>query len=91
MANGLLDGFWYTEVFSSVSTDVSTIGIQTSGQVSTSLSGSTLSRLNVGQKYHSGSISRGVAKGVDLSPRLVGSPTTNPSVTETAAMTSGKM
>ena len=59
MANGLLDGFWYTEVFSSVSTNVST---------------------------------RGVAKGVDLSPRLVGSPTTNPSITDTAAaITNGKM
>ena len=42
-------------------------------------------------KYHSGSISRGVAKGVDLSPRLVGSPTTNPSVVATAAITNGKM
>ena len=60
--------------------------------MSTNLSGSTLSGLNVGQKYHSGSISRGVAKGVDLSPRLVGSPINNPSVIATAAaITSGRM
>ena len=60
--------------------------------MSTSLSGSTLSKLNVGQKYHSGNISRGVAKGVDLSSRLVGSPTTKPNIVATAAaITNGKM
>ena len=92
MDTGLLNGFWYTDVFSNMKVRISTIGMQINKYVSVSLSGSTLNRLNVGQKYHSGSISRGVAKGDDLSPILVGSPSTSPSIVDAApAITKGKV
>ncbi len=43
-----------------------------------SLFGITLSRLNVGKKYHSGKISRGVAKGSAFSPNGDGERTDKP-------------
>ena len=43
-----------------------------------SLFGITRSKLNVGKKYHSGKISRGVANGSALSPKGVGSSTPKP-------------
>ena len=48
MHMGLLKGFWYTEVFSIVSVNISTIGMYAKKCVSINLSGSTLNRLNVG-------------------------------------------
>ena len=57
-----------------------------------SLLGITRSALKVGKKYHSGRISRGVAKGSAGSPSWVGSMTARP--TQTAMVpriTTGKM
>jgi hypothetical protein len=44
------------------------------------LFGITLRRLNVGKKYHSGKISRGVANGSAFSPKGDGDNTDNPTI-----------
>ena len=56
------------------------------------LSGSIRSRLNVGKKYHSGKISKGVANGFACYLMLMGSPAANPIVTaKDPYITIGKM
>ena len=57
-----------------------------------SLLGITLNKLNVGKKYHSGKISRGVANGSAFSPRGEGDRTAIPTIrAKVPKITTGKM
>ena len=77
-AIGRRKGFWNLFTFSingTVSRPAGTAAIDTSP---INLFGITRNKLNVGNKYHSGKISNGVAKGSDFSPIAEGSRIASP-------------
>ena len=77
-ANGRLNGFWNLFTFSINGTVIRPIGTAAIEPTPISLFGITRRRLNVGKKYQSGKISRGVANGSAFSPNGVGSSTPKP-------------
>ena len=78
VAMGLRNGFWNLLMFSINGTVISPAGTAAIDSTPISLFGMTLNRLNVGKKYHSGRISKGVAKGLAGSPITEGSRTASP-------------
>lgn len=92
IAAGLLNGFWNLVVFSNKGVSIRIPGTDAIETTPMILEGSTLSRSNVAKKYHSGKISRGVAKGFAFSAIEYGCPTERPNVIATdSKITTGKM
>ena len=92
VAIGLLKGFWNLFMFSMNVTVISPAGTAAIDKTPINLLGITLSKLNVGKKYHSGKISSGVAKGLAGSPNAVGSSIESPtSQAIVASITTVKM
>ena len=61
-------------------------------KIPNNLFGIVRNKLNVGNKYHSGKISKGVANGLAGSPPVAGSKTASPTRTEIVPrITTGKM
>ena len=77
-ARGRLNGFWNLFTFSMNGTVIRPIGTAAIDKTPSNLFGITRNKLNVGKKYHSGKISKGVAKGSARSPNGVGVKTPRP-------------
>ena len=78
IATGLLNGFWKALKFSRYGTMAKPHGTATIDKTPSNLFGIIRNKLNVGKKYHSGKISKGVANGSAGSPKGVGSKTARP-------------
>jgi hypothetical protein len=70
---GRLNMFWYLLTFSITHNVASTMGITSMDITPNSFIGNSFNKANVGRKYHSGSISVGVANGDDASSKPNGS------------------
>ena len=92
IAAGLLNGFWNFVVFSNKGTNSIIPGSDAIEITPMIFEGRTLSRSKLARKYHSGKISRGVAKGFAFSAMLYGWPTDRPNVIAIESrITTGKM
>ena len=78
IAIGLRNGFWNLLTFSIKGTVINPSGTAAIDKTPNNLFGKTRNKLNVGKKYHSGKISKGVANGFAGSPKDEGSKTDNP-------------
>ena len=80
IAIGRLNGFWNLLILSMKGTVIKPAGTAAIDRTPSNLLGITLRRLNVGKKYHSGRISRGVANGSAFSPKGEGDNTEIPTM-----------
>jgi len=78
IAIGRLNGFWNLFILSINGTVIKPAGTAAIDKTPSNLLGITLRRLNVGKKYHSGRISKGVANGSAFSPKGDGESTEIP-------------
>lgn len=78
IATGLRNGFWNLLILSIKGTVIKPAGTAAIDKTPSNLLGITRNKLNVGKKYHSGRISRGVANGSAFSPRGEGDKTDSP-------------
>ena len=78
LAIGLRNGFWNLFTFSINGTVINPNGTAAIAKTPNNLFGNTRNKLNVGKKYHSGKISKGVLNGSAGSPNCVGANTDKP-------------
>ena len=78
LAIGRRNGFWNLFTFSMKGTVINPAGTAAIAKLPNNLFGSTRNKLNVGKKYHSGKISKGVLNGSAGSPNCVGAITAKP-------------
>src|SRR5210317_306196 len=78
LAIGRRNGFWNLFTFSINGTVINPAGTAAIANTPNNLLGNTRNKLNVGKKYHSGKISKGVLNGSAGSPICVGAKTDNP-------------
>ena len=92
IATGRLNGFWNLLILSINGTVIKPAGTAAIDSTPKSLLGITLNKLKVGKKYHSGSISRGVANGSAFSPIGEGESTARPIIHDRVPkITTGKI
>ena len=90
--NGLLIGFWYLDTFSVKGITNKTPGICAIDKIPMNLSDKIRNKLNVGKRYHSGTIWNGVANGDADELTFKGSVIPNPNnEVRIPEMTIGKM
>jgi hypothetical protein len=78
LAIGRRNGFWNLFTFSINGTVINPNGTEAIAKTPNNLFGNTRNKLNVGKKYHSGKISKGVLNGSAGSPNCVGAKTDKP-------------
>ena len=78
LAIGRRNGFWNLLTFSINGTVINPKGTDAIANTPNNLLGKTRNKLNVGKKYHSGKISKGVLNGSAGSPSCVGAITPKP-------------
>jgi hypothetical protein len=92
IANGRRNGFWNLLTFSINGTVNKPAGTAAIASTPSNLFGKTRNKLNVGKKYHSGKISKGVANGSAFSPSAEGSRTPKPiRIAKVPNITTGKI
>lgn len=78
LAIGRRNGFWNLFTFSINGTVINPAGTDAIANTPNNLFGKTRNKLNVGKKYHSGKISKGVLNGSAGSPICVGANVAKP-------------
>jgi hypothetical protein len=78
LAIGRRNGFWNLFTFSMNGTVINPTGTAAIANTPNNLFGNTRNKLNVGKKYHSGKISKGVLNGSAGSPICVGAKVAKP-------------